>query len=298
MKLKQNGLKKAAAGLLFLLLTGQLAIAFGAQIQGITVPDDAQTLDFGTKRVRHLEELEAFLESMPQLKKVDMFATPITGKQADALTKRFPEIEFGWTLRIPCKDHDHYIRTDATAFSTLHNKRSQRHSSDDFRILRYCRNLLALDIGHNKVTDLDFLYDLPDLRVLIIAINEVTDITPLASLHDLQYAEIFKNQIADLSPISGLRNLVDLNIAFNSVSDWTPLYSLKGLERLWIYSSSMYGSGRSFMTPQVVDGLKANLPDTYIDWEHYSTAGGWREHPRYEVLAEMFKKGEYIPFEQ
>ena len=297
MKLKRNRLQKAAAGLLLLLLSGVWAMARGAQIQGITVPDDAEAFDFGTKRIRHLEELEVFLESMPQLKKLDMFATPITGRQADALSAHFPDVEFGWTLRIPCRDHDHYVRTDATAFSTLHNKRSQRHSSEDFRILRYCRNLMALDIGHNKVTDLSFLYDLPELRVLIIAINEVTDITPLASLPELQYAEIFKNRIEDLSPLSGLQKLVDLNIAFNSVSDWTPLYPLKGLERLWIYSSSMYGPGRSFMTQQVVDDLKANLPDTWIDWEHYSTTGGWREHPRYDVLVQMFKKGEYIPFE-
>ena len=267
-----------------------------ATIQGIAVPDDARTLDFGTKRVRHLEELTAFLETMPQMEKVDMFATPITGKQADALAGQFPQIEFGWTLRIPCKDHDHLIRTDATAFSTLHNKRSPRHSSADFRILRYCKRLLALDIGHNKVTDLDFLYELPNLRVLIIAINEVTDITPLSALHDLEYAEVFKNRIEDLTPLMGLDRLLDLNIAFNSVSDWSPLQGMKGLERLWIYSSSLYGPGRSHLTDDVVEELRRELPDTYIDWEHYSTAGGWREHPRYNVIAEMFKKGEYIPF--
>ena len=268
------------------------------QLQGITVPSDTGRVDFGNMKVQDFDELKGFLFSLPALRQVDMYATPISGAQADELTELFPDITFGWTLRIRCKDHNHDIRTDATAFSTLHNKRSPRHTSDDFRMLKYCKNLLALDIGHNRVTDLDFLCDLPNLRVLIVAINEITDITPLAGLHDLEYAEIFKNRITDLRPLTGLGKLVDLNTGFNSVADWTPLYSMRGLERLWIYSGSIYGAGgRRTLTDQVISDLRANLPDTHIDSTHYPTTGGWREHPRYDVIAQMFKTGVYIPFE-
>ena len=282
------------AALLFII--GMNPARADVQFMDMQFREDVREIDFGTRVVRDMDGLAAFLARLPALRRVDMYQTPISGEQADRLAARFPQIEFGWTLRIRCKDHNHDIRTDATAFSTLHNKRSPRHSSDDFRMLKYCKRLLALDIGHNKVTDLDFLYDLPQLRVLIIAINEITDITPLAALHDLQYAEIFKNKIEDLSPLSGLDQLVDLNIAFNAVSDWTPLYPLKGVERLWIYSSSLYGPGRRAMTDEVVSALKAELSETYIDSTHYSTTGGWREHPRYDVIAQMFKTGTYIPF--
>ena len=297
--MKNKWLTLGACMLLSMLLAAFSAAAEKmAQLQGLMVPLDTERVDFGTMKVKNFDELKGFLFSLPALRQVDMYATPISGAQADELTELFPGITFGWTLRIRCKDHDHDIRTDATAFSTLHNKRSPRHTSDDFRMLKYCKNLLALDIGHNRVTDLDFLYDLPNLRVLIIAINEITDITPLSSLHDLEYAEIFKNRITDLRPLTGLSKLVDLNIGFNSVSDWTPLCSLRGLERLWVYSSSLYGAGgRRALTDQVVSDLRRNLPDTYIDSTHYPTTGGWREHPRYDVIAEMFKTGVYIPFE-
>ncbi len=270
-----------------------------AQIQGHVVPLDTDRVDFGNMKVQDYNALKSFLFSLPALRQVDMYATPISGAQADELTELFPYITFGWTLRIRCKDHNHDVRTDATAFSTLHNKLSPKHTSDDFRMLKYCKNLLALDIGHNRVTDLGFLYDLPNLRVLIIAINEITDITPLASLHDLEYAEIFKNRITDLRPLMHLTKLADLNIGFNSVSDWSPLYGMRDLKRLWVYSSSIYGAGgRRTLTSQVISDLRTNLPDTYIDSTHYPTTGGWREHPHYDVISQMFRSGVYIPFDR
>ena len=47
----------------------------------------------------------------------------------------------------------------------------------------------------------------------------------------------------------------------------------------------------------VVSMLTAALPDTHIDSTHYSTLGGWREHPRYNVILQMFAGTEYIPFD-
>ena len=296
--MKNKRLTRGSYLLLCMLLVTCGAVAEKTvQLQGLVVPLDTERIDFRNMKVQNYDALKGFLFSLPALTHVDMYATPISGAQADELTELFPGITFGWTLRIRCKDHNHDIRTDATAFSTLHNKRSPKHTSDDFRMLKYCKNLLALDIGHNRVTDLDFLYDLPNLRVLIIAINDITDITPLNSLPDLEYAEIFKNRITDLRPLMHLSKLVDLNIGFNSISDWTPLFGMCGLERLWIYSSSIYGAGgRRTLTDQVVSDLRMNLPNTYIDSTHYPTTGGWREHPRYDVVAQMFKTGVYIPF--
>jgi Leucine-rich repeat (LRR) protein len=73
--------------------------------------------------------------------------------------------------------------------------------------LKYLKNLKYLDVGHNAIDDLSFLYDLPELRILIVADNYVTDyitdLTPIASLKHLQYLEVFTNNITDLSPLSG-----------------------------------------------------------------------------------------------
>ena len=131
------------------LLLCMLLVACGAvaektvQLQGLVVPLDTERIDFRNMKVQNYDALKGFLFSLPALTHVDMYATPISGAQADELTELFPGITFGWTLRIRCKDHNHDIRTDATAFSTLHNKRSPKHTSDDFRMLKYCKNLLA-----------------------------------------------------------------------------------------------------------------------------------------------------------
>lgn len=253
---------------------------------------NAEYIDLGKVRVEDYDAFITFLRKLPNIKQVDMFTTQIYPKNIDKLAAAFPDIEFGWTMRIG----DHWVRTDATAFSTLHNNSSTMHNQNQFKYLKYCKNLLALDIGHNLVTDLSFLYDLPNLKVLILACNiNLKDITPVGSLKDLEYLELFKNDINDISCLANCTNLIDLNICFNRIKDWTPLHGLDKLERLWLYNSNNWSEAYP-VDRQVVADLKAALPNCHIDSTSYSTLGGWREHDRYYVIFHMFKYGEYIPF--
>ena len=284
--------------LLLLGITMLLCLALGAAcadqtFEGVTVPDDATYVDFGDTKVQDLNGLADFLAKLPNLEQVDMFANEMMKADCDALAERFPNVRWGWTLVIKARDHKHLIRTDASAFSTLHNNKSTHHTSEDFEILKYCWCLKALDVGHNEVKSLEFLRDLPEIRVLIVACNYVTDISPLADLKKLEYLEIFKNRIEDLTPLSGLDHLLDLNICFNRVHDWTPLTSLTQLKRLWCYRSGWYYKNAE-IPKDVVKMLKEALPDTEVDSTHYSTAGTWRNltskklHPHYEVITHIF----------
>ena len=146
-------------------------------------------LDFGTGYT-DLNVIIKTLEKYPNLEKVDMFGTPVWRGNIEDLTARFPQIEFGWTIRF---GDGHSVRTDATAFSTLHFSDSTVHYTNDISLLRYCKKLKALDFGHNAVDDISWLRDLPDLRVLIIAINRIKDISPRADLKNLEDLEIFNN---------------------------------------------------------------------------------------------------------
>lgn len=253
----------------------------------------AEYLDMGDVIIQDFDAFFAFLDRLPNLKNVDMFATRIRAGKIEELAMRYPNIHFGMTMQIA----EHLVRTDQTAFSTLHYKTSAPHKSSDFSVLKYCDHLQALDIGHNAVDDLGFLYDLPELKVLIIAINHITDITPLASLPDLEYAEIFKNRITDLTPLSGLTHLIDLNICFNYIEDYSPILKLTQLERLWLFNSNNYSFSRP-VPDETVQQLIHALPNAEIDSTHYSTAGTWRTHPRYEIIKKMFKTGTYIPFSE
>ena len=113
-------------------------------------------LDLGETRA-YLSELEQFLDQFSNLEHVDMFSIPVTAKQIEELESRYPGVTFGWTIKMA----EHTVRTDQTAFSTLHFSGAETHSAATFAPLKYCTQLRALDIGHNGVDDLSFLYDLP-----------------------------------------------------------------------------------------------------------------------------------------
>ncbi|MBE5810320.1 MAG: leucine-rich repeat domain-containing protein [Clostridiales bacterium] len=291
-------MKKSIIALLMLIVLLTTSLVHAEESQTVSylgqfkADVNAEYINMDKTRVTDMDAFINFLRKLPNLKKVDMFSTQIYTKDIDKLAAAFPDIEFGWTMRIG----DHWVRTDATAFSTLHNNSSPAHTEKQFQYLKYCKNLLALDIGHNGVKDLSFLYDLPNLKVLILACNiNLKDITPVGSLKDLEYLELFKNDINDISCLANCTNLLDLNICFNRIKDWTPIHGLTNLERLWVYNSNNW-SEQYPVDRKVVADLKAALPNCHIDSTSYSTLGGWREHDRYYVIFHMFKYGEYIPF--
>ncbi len=282
------------------------SVTFRTYYGSVTVDQNAEYVDLGGAKLPNddadFRALYKFLDQLPNVKKVDMFSTDIRRNRIDEMAARYPNIEFGWTMILPCRNElhpertAHRIRTDATAFSTLHNTTCTEHSARDFQILKYCKNLQALDIGHNQVTDLSFLYDLPHLKVLIVACNiTLKDITPIGSLKELQYLEIFKNDINDISCLANCTELVDLNMCFNRISDWSALEGLTHLRRLWLFNSNNY-SDNIPVPREAVDALRRALPDCKVDDVSYSTLGGWREHPRYNTIYTMFAGSEYIPF--
>ncbi|MBQ7138465.1 MAG: leucine-rich repeat domain-containing protein, partial [Clostridia bacterium] len=272
-------MKRLLIWLLLLMLVGSAQAEPLTFQKTFTADSQAESLDFGDVQIKNIDKLIEYLAQFPNLKKVDMFATRIYPASIDKLAAAFPLVEFGWTMRIG----DHWVRTDQTAFSTLHGNASPQHDEDDFRYLKYCRNLLALDIGHNAVKDVSFLYDLPKLKVLILACNQIVDITPVGSLTDLQYLELFKNEIEDISPLTACTELLDLNICFNQITDWTATHSLPKLERLWLYNSNNW-SEKDPVPEEAIAAIKAALPQCQIDSTSYSTLGGWRDHKRYYVV--------------
>lgn len=275
--------------------------------QGCVYTGEETFIDLGATEVTDLNAFAEFLWQMPNLQQVNMFGTKLDKDGCRLLANLFPNMKWGWTMILQGQDHNHEIRTDQTSFSTLHNDQTSCHASEDFEILRYCWNLFALDIGHNSVTDLSFLRNLPKLRVLILACNQLQDISPIASLEHLEYLEIFKNDIRDISPVTGLTHLLDLNACFNRIQDISPLKNMTWLNRLWLFRAQGYM--KDYSKAEIRD-FKAALPNTELDMIHYSTAGYWRftddekRVPHYAVIVATFgnradrPKRAYVPFDE
>lgn len=254
----------------------------------LSVPKDAAYINMGTHVVEDWTGFVNFLGQFPNLKEVDMFETIVEKKDISLLETHFPDVKFGWTIHIV---REHYIRTDQTAFSTLHGSCSN-HSSRDFEVLKYCPDLLALDIGHNDITDLSFLQYVPKLRVLILACNpNLRNIQPISQLKDLEYLELFSCSVWDITPLGELEHLLDLNISYNQITRYGVLNDMPQLKRLWIPQSGVPVGGETFLQ------LQKDLPNTLIMNKGHPTNFGWREGNHYECIYNMFRANEYIPFE-
>ena len=263
---------------------GAETVAFGAA----SFPADAEEIDLGEEIVTDLSAFESFLKGFSQLKRVNMFSTTVDKKQIARLTASFPEITFGWTISIA--NGKHLIRTDQTAFSTLHGE-CVRHTSEDLDVLRYCTALKALDLGHNSLTDVSFLAPLKELRVLILADNRnISGLDALAGLENLEYLELFTCNLRDISFLSGLTGLQDLNLANNGIRDYSVLFGLTGLRRLWIADMGVN------ISAQKMRELQEAMPDAVIMTSGHPTANGWRTDSHYDTIYEIFHSNEYIPF--
>lgn len=255
-----------------------------------SAPIHAQQIDLGRLKVENFDAFERFLDELPDLRRVDMYATHMRRKEAARLSERYPQIEFGWTLYFG----DHTIRTDQTVFSTRHDGVLKRHTSQVLDVLRYCRSLIALDLGHNDLTDISFLSELSNLRLLILADNQIEDLSALSRLKNLEYIELFDNHVASIEPLLGLDRLMDLNIAQNRVSSLLPLQNMPSLKRLWLYASTGKQEAPDAI---VIESLQSTLSHTQIDAQSPGTEGGWRIHPHYDVLFQVFRSEQYVPFE-
>ena len=296
-------MKRFFALLLSLLLLCAAAAAESVTFGSVTAERNADYLDMGSQKVGAKEwpQFIAFLGEFPNLRRVDMFATQVTADKVSLLKEAFPDVEFGWTLQLMKYKTRHIVRTDAEAFSTLHGI-CPNHASSEFALLSYCTDLKALDLGHNNLTDITFLRNMPHLRVLILGENQkLKNIEVIGELKELEYLELFTCGIVDITPLTGLTNLVDLNLANNRVADWRPLKQMTWLRRLWI--SRMTASRMSAAEQQE---LKDALPDTEIVFKGEPTDYGWRfsdkkntvKVPHYDVIYRMFRGDRYIPFEE
>lgn len=256
---------------------------YGRQVSTLDV-----SLNLDGVKLAGREEVEQILKTLPRLQKLSLCDCGLSDEDMAALFDAHPEVKLVWWISFG----RYRLRTDATAFTTnLFANNTYHYDSSTFAPLRYCTDLMMLDLGHCDITTIDWMAGLTKLRVLILADNEITDISPLAGMADLEYVELFLNKIRDFSPLADKPKLIDLNIYYCPIGDITPLTTDTALQRLWI--------GQCGLSSRQTSQLKEALPGCKINTKGSASTGhGWREHKRYEVIKQMYKQGTYIPFEQ
>ncbi len=257
-------------------------IQFDWQIElfGITADVNTVELDFSGIKMESVETVENALGYLPSLEKVIMSNCGISNEEMDALWKRNPEVRFIWTVRVGA----FYLRTDETAF--MPGKYRMLPKGDECYNLRYCVDMEALDLGHCKIDDCEFVAYMPNLKYLLLALTNISDISPIANHDKLVYLELFTcRKLTDYTPLLTLTALEDLNICY-TYGDIEIIAQMTWLKNLW-WSA---GKKNVAIAKERERILSEALPNTYLELDtQSSTAEGWRQLPHYYEQRDIFE---------
>lgn len=255
-----------------------ITFVWDLNVCGVSASSTATTLILSGISMESTDEVESMLKYFPNLVRVEMCDCGISTEEMAALSKEYPEIRFVWTIKVG----NGTLRTDVTAFIPyklgyhMYNPLFDRDCTE----LKYCVDLVCLDLGHMRIRDISFLREMPKLKYLILADIPCSDFSPLASLTELIYLEIFVTSFTDHELLLGMTKLEDLNIAMTPAKDVSTLQKITSLKRLWT-------PGVKIDDQQFAE-LEAALPNTLIRRHApHSTAKGWRNHQNYRDMRDL-----------
>lgn len=242
---------------------------------GLPCPTDAATIDLSRREVT-AETVDAMLPYFPKLTKLDLSRCGIDDETMDALNQRHPNVSIVWTLRIGLVN----VRTDDTVFYPSSVNELYMPNEQQLEKLRYCTEMVAVDVGHCYTTNCDWARYMPHLKYLIIADNPISDLSPLSGLKELIYLEVFRTDVTDYSPLLGCTALQDLNIGC-TYGDPAPLAQMPWLHNVYWW----YGSTHDATILENAQWLAEQLPDTNVVANgKRSIDGGWRQIPNYYIF--------------
>ncbi len=274
-------LKSVAFGDEAFALTDQIAlanaypdVAFNWNVQLLekfAVRSDVTELDLRDYQVPDAAAFSDSLVLFPSLTYLDMCGTGPSDEEMAAMRARYPAIKFVWFTHV----YDWIIRTDIKGFSTGNRSRFpdgagkylggkfsyQKIRASDFENLKYCTDLVALDVGHcSKIGNVDFLENLPQLKYLDIALCDLIDISVLEKLPDLIYLQMMYNYVEDITPLENCTKLRFVNASNNNLTSADVFLKMPELERLWINCSGLSDEQIASLTAS----LTAQRPDIII----------------------------------
>lgn len=250
------------------------------EFAGQSFSTDSTEIDISGHSIS-VEETEAMLPFFPRLSKLIMSGCGIDDEVMDALNRRHPEVSIVWTVQIGLAS----VRTDDTVFYPAIIDEVDLPDNEELKKLRYCTEMIAIDVGHAEATDCEWLEYTPHVKYLILADTQITDLTPVSNLKELIYLELFKLDLDDYSPLLGCTALQDLNISF-TYADPEPLSQMT-----WLHNLHWNHGAENPDTRDAVLKLEEQLPDTNVvldTWDSWRSIGGqWRYLPNYYVFREI-----------
>nr|MBQ8244025.1 hypothetical protein [Oscillospiraceae bacterium] len=266
-------------------------ITWDLEIGGLTFDSSAAEVDLSAVTIEDLAEVERKMTYLPDAEKLilglcgmdnpdwgasksKLAASQIENEDLAAYRDRVRgDYKVVWTVRL---GPNIALRTDKDNFMPGHFGVGRLFNDHAYN-LRYCEDMVCLDLGHMTLSDVSFLEFMPELKYLILAHTEVQYIEPIRSCKKLVWLELDWSCIRDYSPLVDCTALEDLNIG-KTYADIDPICEMTWLKNLYM----IYCSGRDAYTATQA------LPDTTVVASGNATVGGiWRKLPNYYAMRDM-----------
>lgn len=259
-----------------------LTLSWYFRVNGREIGEDAVEVDVSGMDFSSLAAAENMASCFPKLEKFIMSSCTVGGKaignetMADFRERMRDSYKVVWTVQ--CGKLS--VRTDATTF--MPTREHEYYFLDSMAPnLKYCEDMICIDIGHHKVKDISFVRYMPHLKYLILTDTAVQDISPVAELKELIFLELTFGIVRDYTPLLQCTALEDLNMdKLDYYADPTPIYQMTWLKTLFWHRCNT----------QVQQKLAEALPNTHLDFTGTTTNPihtGWRNLQNYYDMRDL-----------
>lgn len=271
----------------------EASITWEVELAGSLYPDTTTEVDLSQLVIDDLAQVERAMSYFPDAEKLilglcgidnpDWKNSKMDGKVAvsaienediaafrDRVADKFKVV---WTVRLG----PHIaLRTDSDNF--MPNHFGVGRLPDDYaHNLRYCTDMVCLDLGHMTITHIDFVQYMPKLKYLILAWTNVKYIEPIRNCKELIFIELDNSAIRDIAPLADCPKLEDLNIG----NAWPKVDGILGMH--WLKNVYMiFGSGAdAWKISQAIPGARV------VTSGNATVGGGWRRMQNYYDMRDM-----------
>ena len=105
--------------------------------------------------------------------------------------------------------------------------------------LKGLTSLTQLYLGYNKIENIEPLRELTNLTSLYLGTNKIENVEPLRGLTNLKYLSLEQNKIENIEPLMGLTKLTDLHLEQNKIENIEPLRGLTNLKYLFLENNKI-----------------------------------------------------------
>ena len=249
-------------------------ITWEAEVFGKLLSSDIKEADFSGMQITSLDALEQQMAYFPDVQQVFLGECGLDNEMLAALRDRVrDQYKLVWTVSCGSKLK---TRTDATTFMPVRENVYYFNDEEAYN-LRYCEDMVCIDIGHMSISKIDFVKTMPNLQYLVLAHTQVQYIEPIRTCKNLKFLELDWSPIRDLAPLKDCTALEDLNLG-NTFADFTPVGEMSWLKNLWMVGCS---TGSRYRMTQA-------LPDTKVMVTGSATvANGWRDLENYYEMRDL-----------